>query len=169
MGDNESRVKGTRRGSWPHPRCKDNNQRQLVGERHIVELISLGAPLPGILNKLCAAIDLQIGNVVSLIWLPDEQESQLCSITRSAVKFGLNPFSSKHILSRKKRLLGTLHIYCCDQRRPTPPELQLIERVIELAVIALQRHRDAEDLERPCRHFSGETGGSSSRRLSFVN
>ena len=29
--------------------------------RGILELISMGAPFPGVLNKLCAAISLQIG------------------------------------------------------------------------------------------------------------
>jgi hypothetical protein len=169
MGDNESRVKRTRGESWPHRHCKDNRQRQLVGERHIVGLISLGAPLPGILNKLCTAVDLQIGNVVSLIWLPDEQECHICSITQSAAKFGLNPFSSTDILSRQRRLLGTLQIYCCDRRRPTRPELQLIERVVELAAIALHRRRDAEYLERPRLHLGAEIGGSSPGRLPFVN
>src|ERR1700683_5329618 len=118
MGDNESGSKGTRSESWLHRHGNENRRRQFVGERQIIELISLGAPLPGILNKLCTAIDLQVGNVVSLISLPDEQESHLCCINESAVKCGLNAFSLTHILSRKKKLLGTLQIYCCDQRHP---------------------------------------------------
>jgi hypothetical protein len=168
MSDNESGSKGTRSDSWLHRHGNDNRRRQFVGERQVVELISLGAPLPGILNKLCTAIDLQIGNVVSLISLPDEQESHLCCITESAVRFGLNPFSFTRILSRKKKLLGTLQVYCCDERRPTPTESQLIERVIELAAIALQRHKDAEDLGGSCRHLR-RTGGSSSERSPLIN
>jgi hypothetical protein len=168
MSDNESGFKGMRGESWLHRHGNGNRRRQFVGERQIVELISLGAPLPGILNKLCSAIDLQIGNVVSLISLPDEQESYLCCIAESALRFGLNPFSFTHILSRKKRLVGTLQIYCCDQRRPTPPEFQLIERVIELAAIALQRHKSAQDLEGSGRHLR-RMGGSSSERSPFVN
>ncbi len=168
MSDNESRSKGTRGESWLHRHGKENRRRQFVGERQVVELISLGAPLPGILNKLCTAIDLQIGNVVSLISLPEEQESHLCCITESAVRFGLNPFSFTRILSRKKKLLGTLQIYCCDQRRPAPAEFQLIERVIELAAIALQRQKDAEDPEGSCKHLR-RMSGNSSERSPFVN
>ncbi len=168
MDDNESRSKGTRGESWLQRHGNANRRRQFVGERQIVELISLGAPLPGILNRLCAAIDLQIANVVSLISLPDEQESHLCCITESAVRFGLCPFSFTRILSRRKKLLGTLQIYCCDQRRPTPAESQLIERVIELAAIALQRHQDAEKLEGTCRHLR-RMGRSSSAMSPFVN
>jgi hypothetical protein len=168
MGDNQSRSRGTRSEIWLHSHGNDSRRRRFMGERQIVELISLGAPLPGILNRLCTAIDLQIGNVVSLVALPDEQESHLCCITESAVRFGLSPFSFTRILSRRKKLLGTLQIYCCDQRRPTPPELQLIERVIELAAIALQRHQDAEKREGSYRHLR-RMGRSSSEGSHFVN
>jgi hypothetical protein len=169
MDDNESRTKGMPGESGLLRHGSENRRRRFARERHIIELISLGAPLPGILNELCAVIDFQIGNVVSLISLPDEQEGQLRSVRLSALRFGLNPFSSTRILSSRTGLLGTLRIYCCDRRRPTPQELQLIERVIELAAIALQRHEDAEDSERTDRQLGRETGGSSSGRLPFVN
>ena len=67
MGDRMSRMRRAPRGFGLHQHFSDTRRSQLVGERHILELISLGAPLPGILNKLCTAIDVQIGNVVSLV------------------------------------------------------------------------------------------------------
>ena len=79
----------------------------------------LPPPLPGILNRLCTAIDVQIGNVVSLVVLPKGEENQLGPLTKSAMQVGLNVFSSTAILSRDKSVLGTFQLYCCDQRRPT--------------------------------------------------
>src|SRR5580700_11214983 len=116
MDDHESRTTRVPRELWPYQHCNDDSRRQLVGEGHILELISLGAPLPGILNKLCTAIDFQIGNVVSLVLLPDGEENHLCSVTQSATQVGLSVFSSTDILSRDKTLLGILEIYGCDPR-----------------------------------------------------
>src|SRR5580658_415994 len=130
MGDNMSHMRRVPRGFGLHQHFSDTRRGQLVGERQILELISLGAPLPGILNRLCTAIDIQIGNVVSLVFLSDREENDLYSITDSAMQFGLNIFSSTRILSRDKSLLGTLQIYCCDERCPTPREYRLIERVV---------------------------------------
>jgi hypothetical protein len=137
-------------------------------EDQILQLISLGAPLPGILNRLCIAIDVQIGNVVSLISLPDGEESYLRSITQSAMELGLDVFSSVGILSRDKRLLGTLQIYGCYSRRPTPHESQLIERAIQLAGIALQRHSNGEDFATPSMRPSSGVGGAL-ERSPFIN
>ena len=168
MAEHESRTKRVARGSWLYQHFNDNRRSPLAGERHILELISLGAPLPGILNKLCTAIDVQIGNVVSLFLLPDGEENHLCSVTQSALRVGLHVFSSTDILARDKSVLGTLEIYGCDPRRPTPPEYQLIERVVHLAAIALQRHGDEEDFERPSKH-SRDGMGSALERPPFIN
>jgi hypothetical protein len=168
MGDHESR---TRRGPAEfrlYQHSNDNRRSQLAGERHILELISLGAPLPGILNKLCTAIDFQIGNVVSLVLLADGEENHLCSVTQSATQVGLSVFSSTDILSGDNTLLGILEIYGCDPRRPTPREYQLIERVVHLAAIALQRREDEEDFERPSRR-SRDGIGSALERPPFIN
>jgi len=140
--------------------CDDKEFDRLAGEQHIVELISLGAPLPGILNKLRTAIDLQIGNVVSLVLLPDEDENRIGSITQSAMQVGLNIFSSTRILSRRKTVLGTLEIYSCDPRQPTPYEVQVMKRAIHLVGIALQRHADDEEFERTSRCSRREIGGA---------
>src|SRR5271154_6321364 len=94
MSDHLSRMKRAPREFRLHRHFSDNQRSQLVGERHILELISLGAPLPGILNRLCAAIDVEIGNVVSLVFLSDQEETDLYSITQSAMQFGLNVFST---------------------------------------------------------------------------
>jgi hypothetical protein len=125
--------------------CNDSLGCPLVGERRIEELIFLGAPLPGILNKLCMMINLRIGNVVSIVSLLDEDQRHFCSITQSARQMGLDVFSLNAILSREQAVLGTLEIYGCDPRRPTPRENHLIQRAVDLAAIALQRHEATGD------------------------
>jgi hypothetical protein len=160
MAKDESRTKWAPGEPWLSRDCTHNRRSQLAGERHILELISLGAPLPGILNKLCAAIDVRIGNVVSLISLPDDVENHVSSIAQSAIQAGLTVFSSTNILSRDRTLLGKLEIYCCDPRRPTQHESQVIERVIHLAAIALQHHEDEEDFERSSKRLRSRIGGA---------
>jgi len=159
MADRESRLKWPPLQFWLGQNCGDNMRGQLAGERHIIELISLGAPLPGILNKLCTMIDVQIGNVVSLILFPETEENHGCSNIQSALQVGLNVFSSTGIFSRDKSLLGILEIYGCDPRRFTPDENGLIERVVRLAAIALQRRGDDQDFDKPSRRPRSGTPG----------
>jgi hypothetical protein len=159
MDNHESRTKLAPRELWPYQHC-DDSRRRLAGEEHILELISLGAPLPGILNRLCTAIDVQIGNVVSLVVLPAGEENQVGPLAKSAMQLGLYVFSSTGILAFDKSPLGTFQIYCCDQRCPTRKEFQLIGRVVQLAALALQCTRDKEIFEKPCRHLRNETGDS---------
>jgi len=168
MADQESRTKRAPGEFCLYRHSNDNRRSQLAGERDLLELISLGAPLPGILNKLCNAIDVQIGDVISLVLLPNGEENHLCSITQGAMQVGLNVFSSTGILSRDKTLLGTLEIYGCDPRRLTPLEFQLIERVIHLAAIALQRHEDQVNFERPSRRSRSRIG-EAFERPPFIN
>lgn len=169
MNDNKSHSNWTLGESRPNRRGNNPRHKLFVGERQIVELISFGAPLPGILNKLCTAIDLQIGNVVSLILLPDEQDHDLLSITPLATKFGLSVFSSRSIFSSDGRLAGTLQIYCCDQRHPYPHEDQLITRVIHLAAVALQRREHAAEFSKFHGHSRPTAGGSPPPKLLYIN
>jgi hypothetical protein len=133
----------------PHRPVSDGRRCQVVGERHIFELIALGAPLPGILNKLCMMIDVRISNVVSIISLPDADENHFCTITRTALQVGLEVFSSSAIFSANRNFLGTLEIYGCDARRPTPLECHLIDRVTYLAALALGGHEALSEPEEP--------------------
>lgn len=169
MDNHDSRRKWAPKTFQLDPHCTDNGNSLLAEEQHILELILLGAALPVILDKLCTMIDIGIGNVVSLVWLPDEKESQLGSIAQSAVQFGLSVFSSTSILSRDESLLGTLQVYSCDQRRPTPHEIQMIERAILLAAVALQQHKDSEDFESTFGHLKGAIGGSGPEKPRFIN
>jgi hypothetical protein len=131
-----------------HRQSTDHRRCQLVGERQILDLISLGAPLPGILNKLCMMIDVRIGNVISIVSLPEADENRDCSMTRSALQVGLEVFSSSAILASDATLLATLEIFSCDPRRPTLLEYHLINRVAYLASLALQRSAPDADFAR---------------------
>jgi hypothetical protein len=131
------------------------------GEKSILDLISLGTPLPAVLNRLCAAIDLQIGNVVSVILPADDQEFH--TVTHAPGPFGLQVFWSASIPLRNEVVLGSLEIYCCVSRPPTPLELQSIERVTHLAALAIRRHNDEEDFERFSRDWMSARRNSNER------
>jgi len=66
-----------------HQQSSCKKETLLRGEKSILELISMSTPLPAVLNRLCAAIGLQIGNVVSVILLSDDHK--LPTITHNAV------------------------------------------------------------------------------------
>jgi hypothetical protein len=166
MTEHEARTKRALGALWPYAHGTSNRHGRFEGEQQILELISLGAPLAGILNRLCIAIDVQIGDVISLVSLADAEENHLCSTTQRAVEVGLDVFSSTGILSRNQTLLGTLEIYACDPRRPTQGEYELIERMSHLAAMALQRHADEQ--ERASRR-SGDGIAGAHELPPFIN
>ena len=135
---NSSRIQETGEKPLLHADCVLEARSPLVWERVPLELIALRAPLSAILNALCIAIDVQIGNIVSLILLSDDEEQDFHVIARSADDFGLHTFCSTAIFSERDNLLGTLEILCCDPRSPTANELQIIERVAQLAAVAVR-------------------------------
>jgi hypothetical protein len=71
---------GGRRSKWVSRRLRsqrrgtNNKNAYLLGEKNILDMISVGAPLAAVLNNLCTAIDLQIGNIVSVMLLPNDTE-----------------------------------------------------------------------------------------------
>lgn len=125
----------------------DNAQALLAGEAQLLDLICAGAPLPQILDRVCAALDLQLGNVVSLALLPDDEEHLLHTFARSAQKFGLTAFSCTAILSPNADFLGTLETYCCFPRKPSLIQIELIERAAHLAALAIQHYNQDMDAE----------------------
>jgi GAF domain-containing protein len=129
-------------------RYAGNKETFLRGEKDILEMISMGVPLSSVLNRLCAGIDLQIGNVVSVILSADDREHDLLTITHNALQFGLHVFWSASIPLPNEDVLGSLEMYCCIPRTPTPFEIRLIERVSHLAAVAIQRRNDEEDLKK---------------------
>src|SRR5271163_5140631 len=125
-------------------------QTDLLGEKSILDLISTGAPLAEILNNLCTAIDLQIGNIVSVMLLPDDAERDFKTIAHGALQFGLHLYWSADIGLGDEDVLGSFEMYCCVPRTPTAFELKLIQRATHLAALAIRRYYGDEDLSSAC-------------------
>jgi hypothetical protein len=133
----------------------DNLQTLLAGEGQLLELISEGAPLPQILDRVCTALDVHVGNVVSLVFLPDDDEHTLHTIAQTAAKFGLTAFSCTPILSTEEEFLGTLEMYCCFARRPSLGENGLIRRAAHLAGLAIQQFNHDVDADNCSMDWNG--------------
>lgn len=121
------------------PRDSEGRIQYLMNaEESIVRAISARSPVPEILNEICIALDRQIGNMVSLISRFEDRATSLSEIARNAALFGLHIFSSVGIFAESGDELGSLEMYCCTPRHPSPFELRLIERGACLAAIAIE-------------------------------
>jgi hypothetical protein len=115
----------------------DSEQYVLEAERQILQLISARAPVAKILNEICYALDCQIGNMVSVVSLPDGNSIGTAEIAENAALFGLHIFFSTGIAADSGENLGTLEMYSIVSRKPTAQELPLIARALCLAAIAI--------------------------------
>jgi hypothetical protein len=120
-----------------HSHSRDRSQIQLL------QSISTRTALLEVLDRICSAIDSQIGNMVSLISLPGDDVTDHAAIARIATHFGLYAFCSTAVVAENDELLGSLEMYCRVPRRPSARELQLIERATCLAAIAIKHHNEA--------------------------
>jgi len=77
--------------------------------------------------------------------MPDQNASSAAEVSRSAALFGLHIFFSAVIWAECGELLGSLEIYGCVSRNPSPREFQLIERAVCLTAAAIKRHRETID------------------------
>ena len=150
MREDSPRTKWVTRHLPLHGRSTRKKQTDLLGERNILDLISMGAPLPEVLNNLCTAIDLQIGNIVSVMLLPNDTERDFKTIAKGALQFGLHLYWSADIPLRDGDVLGSFEMYCCIPRTPKAFELKLIQRATHLAALAIRRYDGDEDHSRTC-------------------
>jgi hypothetical protein len=120
-----------------HHHFGDSAQFLLKTERQILLLISARAPIAKILNEICYALDCQIGNMVSVVSLPDDDSIGAAEIAENAAFFGLHVFFSAGIAADSGEQLGTLEMYSIVSRKPSPGELQLVARAVCLAAIAV--------------------------------
>ena len=118
----------------------NTHQTLLACEDHLLELISAGVPLARVLDELCSAVDVQIGNVVSLVFFWDDEEHFRHLVAQDAARCGLYAFYCTAVLSSSEELLGTFEMYCCFPRTPSLRESKLIERATYLAALAIQHH-----------------------------
>ena len=122
----------------------------LEAEEQILRSIAVRAPTPQILNEICTALDRQIGNMVSLISLPEDDVADAAELARNADLFGLHIFFSGGIFGEGGGEIGSLEMYCCPARAPFFHELQLIRRAICLAAIAMTCDSKAGHSANPC-------------------
>ncbi len=115
----------------------------LRAEKRLCDAISGRTPLAEMLHQICEALNAEIGNMISLVALPNEDASGLAEIVKTAKLFGLHKFCSADVVGGKNEILGSLEIYCTDPRRPFQRDVALIERATCLAAVAIQRHKEA--------------------------
>ena len=144
-----------------YPQESDTIQTLQFGEGHVLELISTGAALPDVLDEICTAFDVQMGNVVSLVLFLDDDEHFTHTTAQYAAQCGLSLFSCTAILSPSDELLGTFEMYSCFPRGPTRNENMLIERATYLAALAIQLYDHAPDSGSPSSPWRGTMGKSS--------
>jgi hypothetical protein len=138
MGE-QSSYQRDRRFSADQPVPSEGRvQYQLETEEQILRSIAARAPIAQILNEICTAIDCQIGNMVSLISLVEDKGDGSAEMARNAERFGLYIFSSVGIFGTSGKSLGSLEMYCCVARDASDNELQLIQRAVCLAALAME-------------------------------
>jgi hypothetical protein len=115
----------------------------LRAEEQLLQAISARAPLPEVLRMICDALDSEIGNMMSLIALPNDDAAGVAAIAKGASLFGLHKFCSANVVGGNDESLGSLEMYCSVPRRPFLNEVQLIERATCLAAVAIKRHNEA--------------------------
>jgi DNA-binding Xre family transcriptional regulator len=139
----ESYFRSYKRWQVPVSRrhSRSNGQQVLKAEKKILQSISAQAPLREVLNEICSALDCQIGDTVSLISISGRDATTAAAITQNTGLFGLHAFSSAGIIDESGEDLGFLEMYCCDPRIPSSGEFQLMERALNLAILAIERDR----------------------------
>ena len=145
MDESESRSLAKWNVSVPSRYSVDRIQYLLKTEEQILQSISARAPISKILNQICDALDGQIGNTVSLISVPGNNVMSAAEVSSSAALFGLHIFVSVVIGAESVEELGSLEMYCCVLRNPSPREFQLIERAVCLAAVAIKRFLETGD------------------------
>jgi hypothetical protein len=141
----------------------------LEAEEQILRSIAIRAPVPQILNEICTALDCQIGNMVSVISLPEDDVARAAEIARHAALFGLHIFFSGGIFGQCGDELGSLEMYCSIPRNPSPYELQLTARAACLAAIAMECDTKRGHRANHCTPEKGPVSGNALRWPVSIN
>jgi len=114
----------------------------LRAEEQLLHSISARIPLAEMLRKICNALNSEMGNMVSLVSLSNDDANFLASIVKNAAILGLYKFCSATVVGGNDERLGSIEMYGCVPRRPLLGEVRLIERATCLAAIAIHRHNE---------------------------
>ena len=143
MNEYHSRSRGRSQILRLRRSSDDKIQYLMRAEEQLLQSIPARTPLLEVLDRICSAINSQIGNMVSLISLPGDDVTDHAAIARIAALFGLHAFCSAGVVAENGELLGSLEMYSFVQRRPSAREFQLIKRATCLAAIAIRHHNAA--------------------------
>jgi hypothetical protein len=141
MGKHSFDSRGRSQERKTHRGDGERIQYLFSAEEQLLHSISARAPLPEVLNGICSALDCQVGNVVSVVFLPSDDASEIATIAENAALFGLHTLCSECIVAENDELLGSLEMYCTDPRSLSAGEVQLIERAKCLAAIAINLNK----------------------------
>jgi hypothetical protein len=150
MADNHFPFRDRLQKPCSHRDSVGEVQYLLTAEEQVLQSISAHAPLREVLHKICNALDSDIGNMISVISLPNDETTSLAAIAKSAALFGLHKFCSAGVVSGSDELLGFLEMYCCIPRRPFLSEVKLMERAACLAALAIKCHDDTSKYDESC-------------------
>jgi hypothetical protein len=142
MADNHFPLRDRSQERWPRRDSGAEIQYVLRAEEQILHSISAGIPLTDILNKICDSLNSEMGNMISLVSLPNDDDTGVTTIVKSAQIFGLYKFCSAAVVGRNREALGSIEMYSCIPRRPFLNEIRLIERATCLAAIAIKHHSE---------------------------
>jgi hypothetical protein len=169
MAANRFHSRDLSRKRWSDGDPQAEIQYLLRAEEQLLQLISSGVALSEVLHKICNALDLELGNMISLVSLPYGDATGLDVIAKSAELFGLHKFCSASVVAGDNELLGSLEMYCSVPRRPFLREVELIERAMCLAAIAITRHNEAGDYANPCVSRESADSGKIPRPRRLVH
>ena len=145
MADNHLPLRDRSQERLP---CRDSGaeiQYVLRAEEQILHSIAARIPLTDILNKICDSLNSEMGNMISLVSLSNDDATCVANIVKSAAIFSLYKFCSAAVVGGNREALGSIEMYTCIPRRPFLNEIRLIERATCLAAVAIKRHNEADD------------------------
>jgi len=108
-------------------------------EEQILHAVSACAPIAETLYNICAALDCQIANTVSLVSISGPEATSAAEGNRTAAFLGLYVFHSVKLLGDLGEELGSLEVYCCGPRVASAEELRLLDRAQRVAAVAIDR------------------------------
>jgi hypothetical protein len=162
MEKSSDRARPQRRVPLAKDQAKSRKHSLLRAEEQVLRSIANQVELREILDEICRALDIQIGDVVSFIALPGDP-AELATVVMKATLYGLSTFCSENVVAENKGLLGTLEMYCSGPRSPSAGEQQLIAGAKRLAALAITRdmetgrgHSPASENRPVPRHFHSE-------------
>jgi len=111
MADNHFPLRDRSQERWPRHDSGGEIQYLLRAEEQLLHSMSARVPLADMLHKICDALNSEIGNMISLISLKNDDATGLAVIANSAELFGLHKFCSARVVGG--RVTNCLDLWRC--------------------------------------------------------